>query len=103
MKTHFAIRKPRPALCSLVLGLILNASAQELYTHDPAGNLIAAASGTGGPPSIIVGPQSRVVQSNSFVTLSVVATGAGVAYQWLSNGVPIAGATGDSLVLPNLA
>jgi hypothetical protein len=43
-----------------------------------------------------------LIQSNSLATFSVSATGVGLSYQWLSNGIPIPGATGDSLVVGNL-
>jgi hypothetical protein len=42
------------------------------------------------------------MDSNSPATFSVGAAGWGLFYQWLSNGVPISGANGDSLVVGNL-
>ena len=54
-------------------------------------------------PSLLVQPQSQLLESSAPVAFSVVASGPGLAYQWLSNGVPIAGATGDSLVLNNVS
>ena len=76
--------------------------SQTLFNYDPAGNLtIVSASGSGGP-SITAQSQPELIESNALVTLSIVASGPGLTYQWLSNGVPIIGATGDSLVLTNL-
>ncbi len=52
------------------------------------------------PPMITKQPQSLTVNPNSDVILSVVAEGTGpLAFQWLLNGNPIAGATGQSLTL----
>jgi hypothetical protein len=104
-----AIYKRRPkyrALVVLELSVALaieSIQAQQAgLTYDPPGNLttVTASGATG--PSITTQPQSQLVESNAQVTLSVVATGAGLTYQWLSNGVPIVGATGDSLILTNV-
>jgi len=52
------------------------------------------------PPTISADPISQTVTPGSNVVLSVTATGTGpLAYQWLFNGVPIAGATNRSLAL----
>ena len=52
------------------------------------------------PPFIRVQPVSLAVNPNSDITLSVIAEGTGpLAFQWLLNGNPIAGATGPSLTL----
>ncbi len=72
-----------------------------LYSYDAGGNLQAVAVANP-PPAFVSPPAPALLQSNSFATFSVVASGAGLAYQWLSNGVPIPGATGDSLVVGNL-
>jgi hypothetical protein len=81
---------------------------QIVYTYDGAGNLAGVASAGATAPVIATQPQSELVESNGTgalapVTLSVVASGVGDSYQWLSNGVAIAGATGDSLVIPSLS
>jgi hypothetical protein len=76
---------------------------QESYTYDLAGNLVGVSTSGITAPSITAQPQSELVESNELVSLSVVASGLGLSYQWLSNGVAIAGATGDSLVLSNLS
>jgi hypothetical protein len=52
------------------------------------------------PPFIRVHPVSQLVNPNGDVILSVLAEGTGpLAFQWLLNGNPIAGATGPSLTL----
>lgn len=52
------------------------------------------------PPSIVVGPASQEVEENGAVAFAVSANGTGpFTYQWRRNGVPIAGATGNTLTL----
>jgi MinD-like ATPase involved in chromosome partitioning or flagellar assembly len=54
-------------------------------------------------PVIVKGPASQAVAPGAKVTLSVLATSATkLTYQWHFQGVPIAGATGSSLVLAQL-
>ena len=72
------------------------------YAYDGAGNAIAAVPGALGAPAIIAPPHSQLTDSNSPAIFSVSASGWGLSYQWLSNGIPILGATGDSLVVGNL-
>jgi hypothetical protein len=87
----------------LLLAVLSRVQArQSSLTYDPPGNLTAVIASGPTAPSITTQPQPQLVESNAEVTLSVVATGAGLNYQWLSNGVPIVGATGDSLVLSNV-
>jgi hypothetical protein len=71
------------------------------YNYDSVGNLtsVSAASTT---PVILTQPQPQLLVSNSFAAFSVVASGSGFSYQWLSNGVPILGATNDSFLIGNL-
>lgn len=80
----------------------INGHSQTLFSYDPAGNLTNLSASVSTAPSITAQSQSLLIESNTPVTLSVVANGLGITYQWFSNGVPIVGATGDSLVLPNL-
>ncbi len=89
----------------LICGIGLPLAAQPItYSYDPAGNRTAVSvNATARPPTLITSPQAQLLESNAFATFSVVAAGSGLAYQWLSNGVTIAGATGDSLTLANLA
>ncbi|RME96324.1 MAG: hypothetical protein D6766_01020, partial [Verrucomicrobia bacterium] len=52
------------------------------------------------PPEILQHPQSALVSAGSTVTLEVVATGTEpLAYQWLKDDAPLAGATEPTLVL----
>jgi len=76
---------------------------QSDYTYNPSGNLTVMAGTSMAIPSITTQPQSALLYSNNPVSLSVVASGAGISYQWLSNGIPIIGATSDTLFLPNLS
>ena len=55
------------------------------------------------PPSISSQPQSQTVNSGATVSFTVSASGtAPLAYQWRTNGVDLAGATGQSLTLTNV-
>ena len=54
------------------------------------------------PPAFLVPPASQTVPEFSTATFTVVASGSGLTYQWLSNGVSIAGATGPSYSLANV-
>jgi len=74
-----------------------------IYSYDPSGNPLTVTVGAAGSPSIAGQPTSALLQPNGTTTFSVNATGVGLTYQWLSNGVPIIGANSDSLVLGNLA
>ncbi len=48
-------------------------------------------------PAITTQPASLAVTEGAQATLSVVASGTGLSYQWLKNGTAISGATGSSL------
>jgi hypothetical protein len=50
-------------------------------------------------PAIAAQPRSQHIASGAAVTLSVAATGGGLAYQWRKDGAAIGGATGASLAL----
>ncbi len=52
-------------------------------------------------PTITAGPVSHTVAIGSTTVLDVQATGTSLAYQWMKNGVPIAGATAVSLIISN--
>ena len=55
------------------------------------------------PPSISTPSQSQTLNSGATVSFSVSATGtAPLAYQWRTNGVDLAGATGQTLTLTNV-
>lgn len=52
------------------------------------------------PPTIVRPPQSQVIGSGSLLSLTVGAGGIGtLTFQWLKNGVPLVGATGDTLAI----
>lgn len=72
------------------------------YVYDASGNPTGVSVGTSSMPAITTAPQAELIGSNSFAMFSVVATGSGLSYQWLSNGIPIIGATSDSLLIGNL-
>jgi hypothetical protein len=72
-----------------------------VYSYSPNGTLLAATA-TNSEPLIVAAPQPELIQPNSYATFSVVASGTGLTYQWLSNGVPILGATGDSLIVADV-
>jgi hypothetical protein len=92
------------AIIFLALARVATVGAQTaVYTYDSSGNPTAVTLGATGPPTITAPPQAELIGPNSLATFSVSATGPGLSYQWLSNGVPILGATGDSLVLADLA
>jgi len=91
-------------IVSLLTLACLRAGAQELgYTYDLSGNLLSLSTINSLGVSLTAQPQSQLLEANAPIAFSVVAAGPGISYQWLSNGVPIAGATGDSLVLNNLS
>jgi hypothetical protein len=92
------------ALALFALGFISPLAAQPAaYNYDPPGNTTSVHLGGSGAPSILAQPATQLLRTNGVVTFSVSASGSGLSYQWLSNGVSIAGATGDSLILTNLA
>src|SRR5512138_798590 len=55
--------------------------------------------GTVAAPVIVSGPESRTVALGGDTTLSVVATGQELSYQWQHEGTNVAGATGSQLEL----
>ena len=84
--------------------MVFKVSAQQAnYTYNQSGDLASVASTGSVAPAIQAQPQTQLLQSNNAISFSVVATGAGVSYQWYSNGVVIIGATTDSLVQTNIS
>lgn len=74
-----------------------------LFTHDPPGHLTSITSAPASAPNIIGQPLSQVISENGTVYFNVAAGGTGpFSYQWLSNGVPITGAIGDTLAFTNV-
>jgi hypothetical protein len=104
MKTSLnASRLTRASLGWLWMCLAWHAASQPVaYTYNAAGNPTAITIAATGGPAITTPPQSELIQSNSLATFSVISTGSGLSYQWLSNGVPIIGANGDSLIVAGL-
>lgn len=54
------------------------------------------------PPSIVTAPASLSAYSSLPVTFSVIATGGGLSYQWLRDGVAIAGATTSTYTIASV-
>jgi len=72
------------------------------YGYDAAGNLLVEAAATSGPPQITCQPQVQVLEPGELATFSVIVADLnGVTFQWQLNGVNLAGATRDTLLLPN--
>ena len=72
-----------------------------IYSSDASGNLTAEAPGTLAAPQIVGQPVDQLVSAGDFASFSVVvANTSGVTFQWAFNGTDIAGASGDSLLLP---
>jgi Concanavalin A-like lectin/glucanases superfamily/Divergent InlB B-repeat domain/Immunoglobulin I-set domain len=73
------------------------------YLHDSSGNLAIRAAANAVPPKILGQPFKQIVTPGEIVTFSVVvADASAVTFQWKFNGTDIPGATGDSLLLPNV-
>lgn len=71
------------------------------YVADTMNNLVRRGrpASAAALPTISVQPLNQEVSVGQSVTLSVVASGNGLTYQWLRNGLPIAGATAASYTL----
>lgn len=109
MKARFqkSFGAPGTAVVTIFFALAFTASltrAQSTgFTHDSSGNLNSIASAASVAPAILASPASQVFSADGSATFFVVASGTGtLTYQWLSNGVPISGAMGDSLTITNV-
>jgi hypothetical protein len=72
------------------------------FSYDLSGNVTAQAAASVLPPQILGQPVQQVVEPGQFAAFSVVvADASGVAYRWRFNSAAIAGATGDSLIVPS--
>lgn len=97
-----AVTLPASALTRLVDGtnlLAVEIHQQAADSSDISFDLELTASLTPQPPNITAGPSSRSVFAGSETTFSVTANGPALQYQWRKGGVPIAGATGDTLTI----
>ncbi len=83
----------------------LDAGSYAVEVRNAAGAVISSSASLVviGAPTITLQPVGSRVDEGGSATLSVVAAGAGLRYQWLLNGVAIAGATGSSYTTPALA
>jgi len=71
------------------------------YSFDAGGDLTGEAPAALAAPQILGPPVDQLVSAGDFASFSVVvAVTSGVTYQWTLNGTAIAGATGDSLLVP---
>ncbi|MGA3267662.1 MAG: pre-peptidase C-terminal domain-containing protein [Verrucomicrobiota bacterium] len=80
-------------------------SSAQFFTlgYDASGNLASVTSTNGSPPTIAIQPANQVISQNGTAHFSVGASGpVPLSYQWLSNGVPITGATNDTLAIPGV-
>jgi Immunoglobulin I-set domain len=72
-----------------------------IYSSDASGDLTAEAPGTLAAPQIVGPLVDQLVSAGDFASFSVVvANTSGVTFQWAFNGTDIAGASGDSVLLP---
>jgi hypothetical protein len=89
---------------SYTVGVVLP-SSMATYTCD-VNNMcgtttsVAATLTLGTPPSITTHPVGQAVCAGAPVSLSVVAAGSGLAYQWRRNGIAVAGQTSAMLTIP---
>ena len=112
MRTHFTHTSARgrglpvTATTAALLGGLLLVLAQVVvgqglqFAFDAHGNLLAETAEIGALPRIIGQPQPQVVRSGALASFFVVvADTRGLTYQWRFNGVNVAGATNDALLL----
>jgi hypothetical protein len=83
---------------------VTNLVVKPAGTSDPAFVAYNSDAFTVLPPAIVVQPQPQTacVNLNQSATFSVTATGSGITYQWMKNGVNIAGATAASYTINNV-
>src|SRR5688572_15390228 len=90
-------------LPGLLLVPVQSAERVTQYRFDPSGNMSDAVAVAGESASITASPQNQLVARDGDVYLTFQASGPGpLSYQWLSNAVAIASATGDVFALPDL-
>lgn len=81
----------------MLLASELARSQDAFFDYDVDGNLVSNSVVNRLMPVLSNEPRSALVGFSGTASLSVVASGYGLSYQWLSNGVAISGATNDSL------
>ena len=76
-----------------------DAGSYDVVVTNPAGSATSAAASVvvHGPPAITTQPVDMTVDEGAAFTLTVVATGEQLAYQWRRDGTPLAGETQASL------
>ncbi len=73
--------------------------AQTAQDFDATGNLATVRAATSGPPQIVAPPASKTVAPGATVTLTVLAGGGSLTYQWQKNGADIPGQVSDALTI----
>lgn len=82
----------------------IDAGSYDVVVSNAAGSLTSTAATltVRVPPGIATAPQTQAVVAGANATFSVVASGTGpFSFQWLKNGVALAGATAAELILSN--
>ena len=105
MNLRSLLRKTLPVACLLAFcGVLPVAIAQSTkYSYDQTGNPTNVAPAAATVPGFVVQPSDAIIAQSASARFSFIATGPGpFTYQWLSNGVPIVGATNDVLTLPDV-
>jgi hypothetical protein len=91
----------------VALAWLLGASARGQDTQfgfDLNGNLLTQTPANLAAPQILASPQSQVAKPGELASFFVVAKDTrGLAYQWRTNGVGLAGATNDALLITNVS
>jgi hypothetical protein len=105
-RIRYSDEAPWPAAAD-GLGPTLQRLHVSAYGNDPtnwvaAGRTGGAPLGGGAPPTITQQPADQTVVAGTPATLSVLATGADLTYQWRFNGQTVQGATNASLVFPSV-
>lgn len=91
------------AIFSLLAHLLQGQAQDWQFSFDPNGNLLAQGTATSAPPQIIGQLKDRIISPGETISFSVVAADTrGLTYQWQFNGVGIAGATNDNLLIRNV-
>ena len=82
-----------------------NGGSYRVIVQNAAGSVTSAAAvlTIGGPPVITQSPIKQIVNAgNPTTTFNVSASGSNLSYQWMLNGIPVSGQTGQALTLNNV-